>query len=167
MVRTARVEDADAIAALHVRTWQAAYRGLVPDQTLQDLDPALRAERWRETLLEGSTRVFVSEINGGLAGFVACGPSRDPDMVGEGELYAIYVDPRHWGAGIGRELLSTGEEAMRRLGYREAGLWVLEDNPRARRFYEAAGWILDETARKLLPDGAAAGLVEVRYRRSL
>jgi ribosomal protein S18 acetylase RimI-like enzyme len=58
-------------------------------------------------------------------------------MVGEGEVYAISVDPRRWGEGIGRELLSASEEATRELSYREAGLWVLEDNPRARRFYEA------------------------------
>jgi len=85
----------------------------------------------------------VAEADGMVCGFVAVGPSRDTDAVGEGELYALYVDPDRWGAGFGRELIAVGEEAMRDLGFRDAGLWVLEANRRARRFYELAGWTLD------------------------
>jgi hypothetical protein len=36
-VRPATPDDADAIASVHVRSWQAAYRGIVPDAMLDAL----------------------------------------------------------------------------------------------------------------------------------
>jgi ribosomal protein S18 acetylase RimI-like enzyme len=59
-------------------------------------------------------------------------------------------------------------EAVRRLsdaGFREATLWVLETNDRARRFYEAVGWSLDGQRR--VDESYGFALAEVRYRRSL
>ncbi len=167
MVREAQLADAEAIAALHLRTWQIAYRGLVPDDVLDAFDVGEWITHRRERLPDPSIHVFVAEADGEVGGFVAVGPSRDGDMTGEGELYALYVDPKRWGRGLGRALIDAAEGRMRDLGFHEAGLWVLEANARARRFYELAGWSLDEPARKLLATGFARGLTEVRYRRRL
>ena len=38
VVRTARAEDADAIARVQVDTWRVAYRGLMPDETIAAFD---------------------------------------------------------------------------------------------------------------------------------
>ncbi len=54
---------------------------------------------------------------------------------------------------------------MRELGYTDVILWVLEDNPRARRFYEAAGWTLDGTRRPIEIFGIE--VPEVRYQKKL
>jgi len=51
--------------------------------------------------------------------------------------------------------------ALSAAGYHEAVLWVLADNGRTRRFYEAAGWAADG-AEQAVP---GLGLPEVRYRR--
>ena len=59
-----------------------------------------------------------------------------------GELFAIYVDPEAWGRGAGRALMDTALASLRE-HFDEAVLWVLEDNPRTRRFYELAGWVHD------------------------
>jgi RimJ/RimL family protein N-acetyltransferase len=61
--------------------------------------------------------------------------------------------------------MGAGVESMRASGYRDAVLWVLEDNPRARRFYEREGWSLDG-GRK---DAEFVGMrvPEVRYRITL
>jgi hypothetical protein len=55
--------------------------------------------------------------------------------------------------------------ALRGRGYLEAILWVLDDNPRARRFYEREGWALDGE-RKVEPH-LGVDVAEVRYRISL
>jgi RimJ/RimL family protein N-acetyltransferase len=54
---------------------------------------------------------------------------------------------------------------LREAGYRAAILWVLEDNPRARRFYEREGWELDGAAKE--DDFLGVRVAEVRYRLTL
>ncbi len=161
VVRTATVQDAEAIARVHVRSWQQAYAHVFPAEALAGLSVERRADSWRE-LLETSD-ALVAEDAEGVVGFANVGRSRDED--GVGELYAIYVDPAAWGDGHGRRLIEAGEALLRDRGFVEATLWVLEDNPRARCFYEAAGWALDGASQTIEPLGVQA--VEVRYRKSL
>jgi GNAT superfamily N-acetyltransferase len=93
---------------------------------------------------------------------VAVGPSRD--RAPGGELYAIYVDPDSWSTGVGRALIARAEERLAE-EYDEATLWVLDDNPRARRFYERAGWAPDGASKREERLGVAA--LEVRYYKRL
>ena len=67
--------------------------------------------------------------------------------------------------GAGRALIEAGEGELRRLGHQDAILWVLGDNPRARRFYELAGWSLDDDAREIHIFGF--DVAEVRYSKRL
>lgn len=158
-VRAALPEDAEAIADVHVRAWQSAYVHVFPAERLAELDVSRRAQHWREGLESGWVVLVTDEVSG----FVGVGPSRDVE--GEGELYAIYVAPEHWGAGHGRVLMEHGLEELRRQGFEEATLWVLDDNPRARRFYEAAGWAIDGAEKE--DDFLGTRVREVRYRISL
>ena len=55
---------------------------------------------------------------------------------------------------------------LRAAGFDEATLWVHADNPRARRFYEAGGWVFDGAEKDVESfDGILAK--EVRYRITL
>jgi RimJ/RimL family protein N-acetyltransferase len=139
VIRRARVEDAPAIADLHVRSWQAAYRHVFPAERLDAMDAAERVERWEQNVVDADVPVFVADQQG-VVGFVAVGPSRDPDC--DGELWGIYLAPEAWGSGAGGALMEAGLMYLR-ANFREAILWVLRDNPRARRFYEKHGWSAD------------------------
>jgi ribosomal protein S18 acetylase RimI-like enzyme len=164
MVRHARPKDAEAIARVHVRTWQAAYAHVFPPERLAELSVADRAEGWRAHLKAREMAVFVAEREpDGVVGFGNGGASRDVD--GEGELYGLYVLPEAWDTGAGRALLEAVEDALRAQSYEEATLWVLEDNPRARRFYERQGWTLDG-ARELFELWDVSP-PELRYRKRL
>src|SRR5207302_2066235 len=79
---------------------------------------------------------FVAELDGRVLGWALVGPSGEPKRFGE--VHGLYVDPEVWSTGVGRALIARGEEELA-LVYREAVLWVLDDKPRARRFYERAG----------------------------
>jgi ribosomal protein S18 acetylase RimI-like enzyme len=164
VVRPATPADAEGIARVHVRTWQGAYAHVFPAKELASVSIDRRTDYWR-TALADSTTVLVAEVDGEVAGFADVGSSHDADGHGVGELRAIYVEPAHWDAGIGRELGVAADESLRALGFDEATLWVLEDNPRARRFYEAGGWRLDGASRT----GTHLGVEtrEVRYRKAL
>ncbi|MBO0708678.1 MAG: GNAT family N-acetyltransferase, partial [Candidatus Dormibacteraeota bacterium] len=97
-------------------------------------------------------------------GFAGWNVSRDQDAPpGQtGELGAIYLLKEHWGTGVGRSLMRAAMTSLRQSGYREATLWVLEGNARARRFYESGGWRPDG-ARKA-ERGPGFTLDEIRYR---
>jgi ribosomal protein S18 acetylase RimI-like enzyme len=169
-VRSATVADADEIAAIHVLSWQVAYRGLMPQEYLDGLDPAQRAERWRrhlEALDWSRSGVLVVNAGAGIAGFAGYWPTRDDDAdpAGTGEVAAIYLHPGAWSQGLGRQLMTATQKNLAAAGYRDATLWVLRDNARARRFYSRAGWAEDGAAKT--DDGDGFPLLEVRYRRPL
>jgi ribosomal protein S18 acetylase RimI-like enzyme len=156
-IRPGTAEDAEGVARVQVETWQAAYAHVLPHKHLQALSVERRAEQWRDY------PPIVLEVDGEVVGFVSVGASRDDDA--DGELYAIYVYPHHWDTGAGRALMDAGEAELRRLGHRDVVLWVLADNPRARRFYERAGWTTDGATRGIEIFGAE--VPEVRYRKRL
>jgi ribosomal protein S18 acetylase RimI-like enzyme len=129
---------------VHVRTWQEAYEHVFGAERLAAIDVDGR-ERLARRFVEGEQfDIFIAEDAKGLCGFVATGPPDARDETRR-ELYAIYILPRCWGSEAGPKLLRAAMEAMRSRGEQAAILWVLEDNPRARRFYEREGWTADGT----------------------
>ena len=142
-VRQAKVDDAAAMGRVHVRAWQAAYRGAMPDDFLDSLDADTRRAGWARLLESprpGVETLVVEDDDGAVVGFAHIGPSRqNAEAEGEGEVYAINLDPDAWGRGLGQRLLAAATEHLAERGYREAILWVLDSNARARRFYEARG----------------------------
>jgi RimJ/RimL family protein N-acetyltransferase len=152
LIRRAALDDSEQIAACHVRTWQAAYAHVLPAEYLASFDPAEWAQR-RRSLMAGRTpptEVFVAEVAGEMIGHVAVGPFRDEDGIlqeGIGEVMAIYVVPEHWSAGAGVALMQAGVDHLVGHGLSEIRLWVIADNPRARRFYERFGFLLDGASR--------------------
>jgi ribosomal protein S18 acetylase RimI-like enzyme len=139
MVRPAILEDAEAIARVHVATWRSAYRGLLPDDFLGALNEANYAERWTRLIGEGSGRVFVAEEPEGIVGFASGGRERAGEHGFEGELYAIYVLDSAERRGHGRELIRAVAGALRQMHLPDMIVWVLRDNVRARGFYEHLG----------------------------
>ena len=145
-IREAEPNDAGAIADIHVRAWQTAYRGQLTDDYLDGLRAEDRLEQHRRTLEEPRPdfRTLVAEDAGRIVGFAVTGTSEDADADERtGEVYAIYLEPDRVGTGVGRGLFERATEDLRSRGFRSVTLWVLETNERARRFYEAAGWRLD------------------------
>jgi GNAT superfamily N-acetyltransferase len=169
-IRTATPADAAAIADVHVRSWQAAYRGVFPDDVLDGPDlPAGRLRLWRRLLGPDAPpghAAWVAEGPAGVVGFADVLPSRDDDAdPATGEVLAIYALPGAWGTGTGRELMAAALEGLRGAGFRTATLWVLDSNARARRFYERAGFTPDGAVKDDVLAGAT--IAEVRYRRTL
>ncbi len=164
-VRTAVPDDAAALAAVHVRSWQAAYRGVLSDTFLDSLTPETRLDWWRGRLARVPPRwdVLVAEEEGEVVGFASTGTTDDADRRDPtwGELYALYVEPGRWGRGVGQNLLEASETRLRKAGFTDALLWVVAENERARRFYEAGGWEEDGTS-KIMFIGTE-GVRVVRY----
>jgi ribosomal protein S18 acetylase RimI-like enzyme len=161
MIRHATPTDAPAIAAIHVRAWQVAYEGVFPDEFLVGLSVQQRTEFWHQELTENRSSVLVFEKDGVIAGWASGGASRDADVQGTSEIYAVYVAPDHWRHGIGRRLMTAIEERLSSRG--DVTLWVLVQNQRAIAFYRTCGYQSDGGEKS----GQLGGVTisEVRFRK--
>jgi GNAT superfamily N-acetyltransferase len=162
-VRVATVNDAVAVTAVHVRSWQNAYRGLLPDAYLDGLSVERRSEVWSRILSETDlprTGTFVLHEGLDVIGFVHVAPTRDDDLpASTGEVTGIYITPSAWRLGGGRQLMDSAKASLKAAGFATAALWVLEANLAARAFYERQGWVPDG-ARKVDDRGDFVLLVQ-------
>src|SRR6188472_1112870 len=168
-VRPAGPDDGPAVAEIRVRTWRTAYRGTVPQDVLDSMDPQREGEVWRRRIADPDNpfSTLVAENAGTVGGFVTTGPYRQdgddlPAPAGAGEILAIYVHPDHWSTGMGRALMANALALLAGQGRRPVLLWVFRDNPRARRFYEKAGFAVDGTEH--VYESGGVPIPEVRYR---
>jgi ribosomal protein S18 acetylase RimI-like enzyme len=157
-IRAATMEDASAIAHVHVESWRSTYAGIVPDAYLAGLDETLRVKLWQEWL-SGDTVVLVAERKGEVVGFAHAGKIREAVETADAELYSLYLLREAQGRGIGRGLLRVLAAVLRVQGFTSLALWVLERN-RARGFYETCGGQL--AASRVIEIGGAR-LMEVAY----
>lgn len=141
-LRLATLDDAPACARLHLQCWREAYGSLVdPDRLEARLDVARSEQSWRTRIEQGERRL-VAVRDDAPVGFSVSGPPRDDAPPTGLELMALYVARAEWGRGIGRLLLAA------ELDGEAAHLWVLEDNLRARGFYERHGFVTDGAREK-------------------
>jgi ribosomal protein S18 acetylase RimI-like enzyme len=174
-IRPETDDDTAEVAALHVRAWQWGYAGIVPAELLDTLSAPAWARQRRDRRAAAGADAFLTLVAAdgpAVVGFTSIGPYRhhqdrahlDP---GVGELLAIYLEPARVGTGLGRELMDAAMAELARRGYRTVRLWVLEENDRARRFYEKAGFTTDgerSDYKMALPSGGEPVLLpEVRY----
>jgi ribosomal protein S18 acetylase RimI-like enzyme len=166
LVRRAVENDAARIAVVHVKTWRAAYRGLIPDDYLAGLDTQRRERVWKDLIGAPEEMVQVAMRGSRIVGFCSLLPSRDSAAPPEiAEISSLYVEPSEWGRGAGRSLMDAALDHAASHGFMAVTLWVLSANERAKRFYAKAGFSPDGTEQ----DDERLGfpIHEVRYRRDL
>lgn len=169
-IRAAGPADAAAVATVNVRSWQAAYRGLMPDHVLAALSVAQRERWWAGLLRDPPPRSVLLVATAGCAGVVGfCGVGASLERAAQGDdgqLYTIYLLQPYWRCGIGTKLHTAALRQLAGLGFRRAELWVLETNTRAIEFYRRVGWLADG-ARQVERGPGGIELPEVRFRREL
>lgn len=140
-IRKATVDDAAAIATVHVAAWKETYRRIVADEFLDNMSIQRRTEQWVNSLSDENNayhHAFLAEMNGQVVGFSNYGSPQEKASGFDSELFAIYVLRAAHKMGVGRRLVNAVVKAMRELGYSSMMVWVLKDNP-ARGFYERLG----------------------------
>lgn len=148
-VRGAGVNDAPAVGQVQALVWQEAYDGIVPPRVHATFDPQAFAAAWRDSLRtppEGVHRLLVACSADQVVGFVAVGPSQDPDA-GQttGEVTALGVHPQHRRQGHGSRLVNAAVDILRDAGAEHVSAWCLVQHEGVRAFLTGSG---------LEPDGA-------------
>ena len=151
------------MAEIHVRTWECAYKGHMPDNYIKSYSIEKREKQWTKILtsVTNKSKVYVAELNGQLVGFCSGGKSRDDDMKDSAEVYSIYVDQTNLHQGVGTKLLESLTTFFQKEGFKKAGLWVLDSNEQAKKFYKSRGWIPDGSEKSETIDGML--VEELRY----
>ena len=156
-IRKVLPEDINAYTNCGIACWQAAYKGIVPDEYLNSM-PTNKA-LWEKNLnrLE----------NPGFCEYYCV--IYDTEMIGllivdtkHSEIWAIYLVEAFWGKGYGKEMLDFAINVLENAGHKQVCLWVFEENHRARRFYEKHGFALNG-AKKTVDKYGGVPLVELQY----
>ncbi|MBX9720853.1 MAG: GNAT family N-acetyltransferase, partial [Candidatus Obscuribacterales bacterium] len=114
-VRQASTTDAAQIAAINIRAWQRAYEGILPEALLNSLSISGAAQAWRQMLIDERAVAWVIEIGGAVKGFASLGKSMDKDASSStAEIFTIYMEPEYANMGLGRTLLQTMIEDLRK-----------------------------------------------------
>jgi ribosomal protein S18 acetylase RimI-like enzyme len=141
------------ISIRHAEPGDAQQIGAVFDAAVRDgwgymgelaRNPMFPPQEWDELIVEHrppNVLLVAIDASGEVAGFIAVQPNK-------GEMYLLFVHPRHGRRGVGRALLDAGHEALRAAGCREVFLYTHEQNERAIAVYEAAGYRRDGTVRE-------------------
>ena len=150
-------DDRYAISRIYEEGWKHAYKGIIPDDYLNRIKPG----QWANNLdIEGWHNLVCIENDSYIA-TSTFSRSRDDSYPDWGEIISIYVLPEYIGKGYGNKLLKTALDELKKMGFNDVFLWVLEENHQARSFYEKNGFIYngDRSVIKL----GGKELTEVRY----
>lgn len=148
---------------MQVESWNATYRGLMPDEVIDRISVETRTRRWAETIESGGV-VFVATEGATVVGFCSVAEWKgDPSPAGE--ITAMYASPHALGRGHGCRLMHHALEWFGEQGFETALLWVLDTNRIGRTFYDKAGWRADGVEK--VDEVFGAPVNHVRYRIDL
>lgn len=150
-------DDRRMISKVYEESWKSAYKGIIPQEYLDSIPEG----RWAPNLDKQGWGTLVCIDNGKIVGTSSFCKSRFEQLQGWGEIISIYLLPDYIGKGYGKILIDAVLSELKRQGYEDVFLWVLEENVRARNFYEKYGFLLTDD----VSDANIGGKVlrEMRY----
>ncbi|MDR2168192.1 MAG: GNAT family N-acetyltransferase [Clostridiales bacterium] len=137
--------DVHEYVVCHIASKQAALRGIVPDDILDDLSNTVeeRVESIKTGLNEARWHYYYAAFDNKMIGRLIFGENDDETQPKTGLIASIYLLPEFWGRGLGRKMMDFAVEKLKSMGFRKVILWVIRENARARRFYESYGFAHD------------------------
>lgn len=156
-IRPANGDDIQTIAEIYVRSWKFAYKGIVPQDYLDNLSVKKYLNKFEGGKVPDE---FVLEVSGRIIGLAKLIDCRDRCAKGCAEVQTIYLLPEFTGKGYGVKLLIWLMKKAIDRGYKKMIIWVLKDNLYANKAYIKAGFKKDK-ARLVIIGGKE--LKESRY----
>ena len=160
-LRPAVAGDVADLAAIQAASWNAAFVKILTPEILREYTDCARLEEmYRNVLASPEIEITLELVDGAPHGLAAWSDSRDGEPQ-TAELICIHSRPGNWGKGYGAALMRHALLEMENAGYSYAALWVFAENRRARRFYEALGFVATGATQ------ISFGCEELQYRKSL
>lgn len=128
------------ISKIYENSWRYAYRNIIPQDYLNSIPSGC----WTNSINKAGMHNLVIIENNLILGTASFCKSRWEKYSDYGEIVSIYFLPEYMGRGFGRQLLKACIDELTKMGFDKIHLWVLEDNIRARHFYEQFGFSLTD-----------------------
>lgn len=160
-IRKATLDDINTISNIYALSWKSAYKGLVPQEYLDELKNTFWVSSFQNWINNNTLTAQLICEDELPVGCIAYGKARDDNFANWGEIKSFYLLPDRFRKGYGKKLLQTAIFDMKTNGYENFYLWMLKENYKARNFYESNGFICsnEECTCEILQKQ----LVEVRY----
>jgi len=138
-IRKANSQDAQDIGKVHVDSWRTTYKGILPDDFLNNLSYEQRTELWKKNISDATNYVLVAENKQNeIIGFATGGTRKTNSVPNATDLTSIYLLEEYQGMGIGKQLLKEIFAYFKLKGYEKVFVEVLAEN-KTRNFYEYYG----------------------------
>jgi ribosomal protein S18 acetylase RimI-like enzyme len=138
-IRAASTKDVEAIAKIHVDSWEAAFEGLMPEQYIADFSLEKRINEWRSIIDNKKEVVLVVERSNQVIGFLSYtnNENRLPKSI---LLSKLYISPSVYQKGLGTLLLTQLFSTLTGYAIEQVSLYVLDSNISAINFYKKHGF---------------------------
>lgn len=141
-IRKVKTGDEKILAHIQTESWKAAFADILSKDILQKCTEINKAiTMYKQLLDENIGNGYVLEVNGNPHCIAWWDKSRDEDMTDYAELICIHSLQDKWRCGFGTKMMDKVLEDIKQAGYSKVMLWVFTDNSRARKFYEACGYV--------------------------
>lgn len=163
-IRLAIPADALDMAEVHMRSWEVAYKDIIPAEFIKEKN-ANRPALYQQNITNENNKKYVIQLNSKTVGIMFVALPQDDD-VGDNcyELHGIYLHPDYYRQGIGTQAMDFAYDIARGFGKTVMTVWVFEDNTNSIKFYKKCGFAKDGKT-KILNFGKP--LTAIRMRRDL
>ena len=131
-----QTDSREEISNIYEQSWKYAYKDIIPQAYLDSIPKG----QWGGTFDNPECYTLIMLDDEKIIGTSTYCKSRFEDYKDWGEIVSIYFLPEYMGKGYGKDLLEQAVEELKTMGFQTVFLRVLEDNNRARHFYEKCGF---------------------------
>lgn len=131
-----QTDSREEISNIYEQSWKYAYKGIIPQAYLDSIPK----DQWCGAFDNPECYTLIMLDDEKIIGTLTYCKSRFEDYKDWGEIVSIYFLPEYMGKGYGKPLLEQTVEELKTMGFQTVFLRVLEDNHRARHFYEKCGF---------------------------
>ena len=149
-IRLATPADAPDMAEVHMRSWEVAYKDIIPPEYIQATN-ATRPALWKRIITDENTTQYVIQTRGKTVGIMCVVATPQDDDVSNDvcELEGIYLHPDYYRQGIGTQAMEFAFDIARGWGKTAMTLWVFAENANSIKFYEKCGFTADGKTKTL------------------
>ena len=141
--RKARCDDAHTIIVTRKKCWDATYRGIYPDEAIDEFDFAWHLKAEQRRLSNPDFHCWMVLDEGKCVGYFSCGPVSPGNWKDFGfRLHSLYLLPKYQNRGLGRRIFEQVKAFCIKSGFDKLYLDCHPENQNALAFYQHVGGVI-------------------------